>query len=207
MTVKRVGRPSNTVARRSQIVEALLSAMASHGYAQATVARIAARAGLASGLVHYHFENKRQILAALIDTLTARLDARVHERQASTTAPRDRLLAVIDAYVARGADADVATVAAWVVIGTEAVRDPEVQGLYAAAVASSLARLRALTRAVLRAEGRSAQGASQISTLLLAAIEGAYRVSAAAPGVMRPGSAAPLLRAVAVTLLDAVPAS
>ncbi|HEY4122015.1 MAG TPA: TetR family transcriptional regulator, partial [Byssovorax sp.] len=53
------------VERRAQIVAALARVMAARGYERATVAQIAAEAGLAAGLVHYHFASKRDVLLTL----------------------------------------------------------------------------------------------------------------------------------------------
>src|ERR1051325_1811277 len=62
-------RPSNTALRQDQIKDALLSVMAERGFDAATVAHIAQAAGLAPGLVHYHFASKQQILLALVRDL------------------------------------------------------------------------------------------------------------------------------------------
>ena len=70
---------------------------------------------------------------------------------------------------------------AWVVVGAEAVREPQVRALYTQAVGGTLARLRALLSACLRDEGRVTRNAGRLAAGLLSAIEGAYRVSAAAP--------------------------
>ena len=55
-------RPSNTDARREQIVLGLQRVMAERGYEKATVSAIAQAAGLTPGLVHYHFKNKQEML-------------------------------------------------------------------------------------------------------------------------------------------------
>lgn len=57
-----MARPTNTDARRAEIVEAMLRVMARRGYARASIAAIAEEAGLTAGLVHYHFRNKQAIL-------------------------------------------------------------------------------------------------------------------------------------------------
>lgn len=199
-----MGRPSNTAERRTQIVAALLSVMSKEGYERATVAAIAREAKLAPGLVHYHFTNKMEILIALVEALVARQGERVAARlESAGSAPRARLYAVVDAHVALGADADPRAVAAWVVIGAEAVRLAEVRTIYGRAIRGWLARLEDLVRGVLRAEGRTTRHAKRIAAAILSALEGAYMLSAASPRTLPRGFAAPMLRRMTDGLLDA----
>src|SRR5690349_17707233 len=105
--------------------------MSREGYANATIAAIAKEAGLAPGLIHYHFEDKPSILVALVAKLAALLDARTARLAAVAGTPRARLHALVEAHVGLGDDADPSAVAAWVVIAAEAVSRPEVRALYA----------------------------------------------------------------------------
>jgi TetR/AcrR family transcriptional repressor of bet genes len=178
--------------------------MARQGYAQATVAAIGKAAGLTPGLLHYHFETKQDILVALVERLTGALALRVEARLAAAKdTPRAQLHAFLEAYVGLGEDADPRAVAAWVVVGAEAVREPQVRALYTQAVGTTLSRLRELLGACLREEGRGTRHVGRMAAGLLSAIEGAYRVSAAAPGVLPEGFAAPTLRRMADGMLDA----
>lgn len=180
--------------------------MAREGYERATVSAVAREAGLAPGLLHYHFASKREILIALIERLAGGLEERLTRRLAAAGEdPRARLFACIDAHVALGRDADPRAVAAWIVVAAEAVRDGEVRALYAAAIAASLARLRVMVLSCLRAEGRATRNAGKIAAALLSAIEGAYLLSTAAPGTLPEGFAAPTIRRMAEGLLVAEP--
>lgn len=196
-----MARPTNTTERREQIVDALLSVIAERGYADATVAAIAAQAGLAAGLVHYHFRSKHEVLVALVETLAARLRGRVQARGNQPAEPLARLLAMLDAYVGLGPDADPRAVAAWVVIGAEAVRDAGVRDVFQGAVVLAVADLEAATAAALAATGQSTERAGTIARTLYAAIEGCYRLAAGAPCLIEVGSAAPMLREAAAALL------
>ncbi|HVU93229.1 MAG TPA: TetR family transcriptional regulator, partial [Jatrophihabitans sp.] len=51
--------------RRAQLVEAALSVAAAEGIGAATVRRVAERAGVALGVVHYCFADKDELLDAL----------------------------------------------------------------------------------------------------------------------------------------------
>lgn len=201
-----MGRPSNTARRRAEIVAALGVVIARQGYAGASVAAVAAEAGLAPGLVHYHFASKLEILVALVEQLAAQVTARTEARLArGGQDPLGRLLAAVDAHLALGPGADPAAVAAWVAVGAEATREPAVRRVYRAAVARRLEVLSGLFRASLRAAGRSPAPARSYAAALAAAIEGAYQLSVAAPGALPRGFAAPTLRRVVRDLVGGAP--
>ena len=198
-------RPSNREQRRAQIVEGLRIVMAERGYDGASVAAIARTAGLASGLVHYHFGSKEEILLALVEHLSSGLRERLDQRLASADTPWDRLDAWVDANIALGTDSDPEAVACWVAIGAEAVRRPDVRQVYEAAVASDLDRGERLVADILEDQlGPDATSSARLlATGLLAAIEGAYRLAAGAPGAVPVGFAAPSVRAMARGLIGA----
>lgn len=200
-------RPSNTAARRAQIVEGLLAVMAREGYERASVARIARAARLTPGLVHYHFASKGEILLALVGELEGRVARRAAGRVARVAAgsARAHLAAYLDAHLALGPGADAAAVACWVAVGAEAIRQPEVGRAYRGALERGVERLTALVRAVLVEEGRATRGARAMAAAIAAAIEGAYRLSAAAPGVLPAGSAAASLAAMVDGLVASAP--
>ncbi len=193
-----MGRPSNTVARRRQIVEGLLSAMAEHGYQRSSIQAIAKAAGLAPGLVHYHFKSKQQILLALLDELTQRLQQRTQGYLDKAAAnPWGQLDAWIDGALALASPAreeDRRTLSAWVFIGTEALRQPEVQQVYERVTRARLESLRLLVAAVLKQQGQSARSAKKLAAYVLSTVEGAYQLGCATPDALPQGFAAPLLK-------------
>lgn len=196
-----MGRPSNRDARRGQIVQGLLAVMARDGYEGASTVAIAREAGLAPGLVHYHFGSKQEVLVALVERLTGTARARYAARAARAGAdPWRRLEAFLDAWVGLGPGADPAAVAAWNVVGAEAVRQAPVRALYAAAVAAQQAELVRLARAC--APGLPRARVQRVAATLGCAIEGAFRLASAAPGALPRGFAAPALREVARRLLE-----
>jgi TetR/AcrR family transcriptional repressor of bet genes len=189
-----MARPSNTAERRAQITGALLAVMARTGYERATIASIAREAGLTPGLVHYHFDSKEEILVTAVerlrDTVRARYEARVDR---AGDAPIERLFAFVDAHVSRGSDDDPSAVAAWVVVGAQAISQPAVRELYAGVIEESLAELRRLFAACLREVNGNARDARAYAAAVMSAIEGAYQLSAGAPGALPEGFAAPTL--------------
>jgi TetR/AcrR family transcriptional repressor of bet genes len=193
------------VERRAQIVAALARVMAARGYERATVAQIAAEAGLAAGLVHYHFASKRDVLLTLVADLAAVADARASARVAHASGPHDELDALLGALLERGEGEDLEAVRCWALIGAEAVKDAEVAVIYAELVGALAGRVEALLVRVLRAEGRSTRGRRAMAAALVAAVEGTFALAAAAPAVVPRGSAAAMVRRMARGLVASQP--
>jgi TetR/AcrR family transcriptional repressor of bet genes len=195
----RMARPSNTEERRQQIVEGLLRVMAERGYERASISEIARAAGLSQGLVHYHFTEKQEILLTLVEQLAGHVRARVKARvERVRGGARAQVDAFLDAFLATGDDADPASVAAWVTISAEAVRQPEVRAAYEKVVRADLEHLEELVAAVI---GRRRSRA--VAAGLFAAVQGYFVLAAAAPGLIPPGSAASTVKRMAAGLLDA----
>jgi TetR/AcrR family transcriptional repressor of bet genes len=199
-----MSRKSNTEQRRAEIVGALLAAMAEHGYEKATIQLIAQKAGLAPGLVHYHFKTKAEILLELIRTLASLSRQRYLGFAQSATSPDDRLRAYINARLAKGEGADPHAVAAWVVIGAEAVRQPEVRAIYQEVVRAEADLIEALLAACFKERGRARAQVKPLAAALLALIEGAFQLASAAPDVMPAGYAAATAIKLFESYLDAV---
>jgi TetR/AcrR family transcriptional repressor of bet genes len=186
-----MGRPSNTVERRREIMRALERVMAAQGYSGATVAEVARVAGLNPGLVHYHFKTKQEILLALIAEIAQTLERRYQKRVAQAGGePVAELVAFIQAHLAFGVDADPSLVGAWVTIGAESVARPEVRGVYTRALRRRSIELRRLCRRALKARRGSGRGAADMSLVIASAIDGVYLTSVAAPGLVARGSGA-----------------
>jgi TetR/AcrR family transcriptional regulator, fatty acid metabolism regulator protein len=66
------GRTFTDIARRAQIVQCAADAIAETGYANASMAEIAARAGIAKSVISYHFADKSELLQELVRTAVAR---------------------------------------------------------------------------------------------------------------------------------------
>lgn len=83
--------------RRRQLVDAAISIIHEEGFAHATVARIARRAGVSSGIVHHYFTDKEDLLFATMQALLSDLRADAAARLSLARAPLERLDAIIDA--------------------------------------------------------------------------------------------------------------
>jgi TetR/AcrR family transcriptional regulator, fatty acid metabolism regulator protein len=58
-------------ARRAQMIEAAIHVVAQNGFASASVSEIAARAQVSRGLVSYHFADKHQLVALIVEKIYA----------------------------------------------------------------------------------------------------------------------------------------
>jgi len=163
--------------RRERLLDAMEAVLAERGYAGATVKRVAARAGLAPGLVHYYFGRKLDLQLAVVQRVRRVLAQRLTERP-------DSLDGVIDACLAL--PGDPATVRCAVVLSAESLREPEVR----AAWSQVLRWLRARFEAHVVPADASA---------LVAAVVGSWQLGSL--GVPPPrGSAADAVKRLAATL-------
>lgn len=56
-------------ARRSQIIECAIETIATLGYAQASLAQIAQRAGVSKGIISYYFNNKEELIEQIVTAI------------------------------------------------------------------------------------------------------------------------------------------
>ncbi|MFM2417111.1 MAG: hypothetical protein RL385_1834 [Pseudomonadota bacterium] len=185
-----MGRKSNTEERRAQIVEAMLHVIAHHGYEGATVQLIAAQAGLSPGLIHYHYADKREIVVALVHALGQQATLRFEAASAGAKGAEACVKAYIDTRLGLGRGGQADAVAAWVAIGAEAIRQPQIRQAYQDAIGKELALLRTLIGDWLLEEGKPRSAAAEIAPVLMAFVEGAFQLSTAARRVMPKGYAA-----------------
>jgi TetR/AcrR family transcriptional repressor of bet genes len=182
-----MSRPSNTEQRRHEIIKAFLEVMATQGYAKATIAAIADKANLAPGLIHYHFKNKQEILLELIKQVSDLTMERYQENLLNVKSAKDQLKAYIDARLAKGNSDTSAYVAAWVVIGTEAIRQEEVRQVYEDVLKKQQKIIEGLLEEL---TGKDKKSIKKMAGIIMAAIEGAFQLSVAAKNIMPQGYAA-----------------
>lgn len=115
-----MGRPSNRDERRREILDAFARVLADHGFAGATIAAVAAEAGVAPGLVHHHFDSKAELLGCLLTDLIAGFRSRVQHYDDGG----DPLLDYADAALALDDRADLVAARCWVGVFAEAIRNP-----------------------------------------------------------------------------------
>ena len=93
-------QPSTEDTRRRQLVEVTIDSLAELGYVGTTLAQIALRAGVSTGLVAHYFGDKDGLLDAAFRSLATRVGNQVRARLRQVGTPRGRIQAVIDANLA-----------------------------------------------------------------------------------------------------------
>ena len=87
-------------ARRAQIIDCAIRAIAELGYAQASLAQIAKRARISAGVISYYFAGKDALIGAVVGHIFAAGDAFVRPRVMAKTSARAMLAEFIAANVA-----------------------------------------------------------------------------------------------------------
>lgn len=98
-------------ARRQQIISGSLEIIATKGYAQASVAKIADHVGIAKSVVLYHFKTKTDIIEAAVATVFGQAAAVIAPAVTAENSAGARLAAYIRANARFVADSRIAAVA------------------------------------------------------------------------------------------------
>ncbi|MFF4739936.1 TetR/AcrR family transcriptional regulator [Streptomyces sp. NPDC001262] len=83
-------------ARRAQIIDAAVETLAEHGFAKASLARIAQRAGISKGVISYHFAGKEELLERLVEQVYERLGAFLAPRLTAQPDVAERLRTYVE---------------------------------------------------------------------------------------------------------------
>lgn len=191
-----MGRPSNSEQRRAQIAEGLLRVMADVGYDRATIPAIANAARVPSGVVHYHYKDKREILIEVSRLVGERINARISEHCVGF---KERLAAYIEVLLGRKYR-DPVLMHAWLVLGSEAMRDAAIAREFQDVVDLLLARL---TEIVAERLPRSKKKeARSIAAAIFASAQGYYLLAAASPRAIPKGTAMRNVKTLARALIE-----
>lgn len=121
-------RPSVQAERRHQILVSTCTVIAERGITSLRVADVAKHAGVSPGIIHYYFDNKRDLThAAFEQNFVRSLERRSAIFESELDAP-DKLRALVDAYLPRGEE----TIEAWHVwseLWVAALHDKDLQDL------------------------------------------------------------------------------
>ncbi len=184
-----MGRPSNTDVRRQQIIDALRAEMSEVGFARASTRSVAERAGLAPGLVHYHFKDKEEILLALVEQMTSDAEARFATLSIDAKTPFEYLRAFVESRVGFGSERDDESVRLWVNLIADAAGSANVRQRLAAWLAIEQKRLTSWMREA------GSDAASAHAAFLHAAMFGAFSLHAVGvPGVPKGYASPQILR-------------
>lgn len=91
-------RKSNEISslRRSQLTKAAYKVVSRKGYYNFTIKDIARESGLSSGLVHYYFKDKQDLLLNLLKEINANIKSYLHMQLKKSGDPVEKLTAYID---------------------------------------------------------------------------------------------------------------
>jgi TetR/AcrR family fatty acid metabolism transcriptional regulator len=89
------GRTFSDLARRAQIAQCAAEAIAEAGYADASLAEIARRAGVAKSVVSYHFSDRAELMGEVLRTALATYATFMAPRLAGAASAFDKLRAYL----------------------------------------------------------------------------------------------------------------
>jgi TetR/AcrR family transcriptional repressor of bet genes len=170
--------------RRRQLIDAAIASIHEYGFADTTVARIAAKAGVSPGIVHHYFADKDDLLFATMRRMLAELRADLIAALARARSPHERIAAVIEASFAP-AQFTPDVMAAWLALYGNAGQSPKLARI----VRLYHRRLRSMLTGPLRELARGPD-AEALAEGIAAMIDGLYlrcalagNVALAAPDV------------------------
>lgn len=121
-----MSKPSVEIERRKLIISATRQVMVTRGLNQLRIADVAKAAKLSSGIIHYYFDSKEELIR---ETFEQSFEESLRSREKIVTSglpPGQRLIALIDSYIPR----DEVTIEAWHVwlqLWAGALRDEELR--------------------------------------------------------------------------------
>jgi AcrR family transcriptional regulator len=182
-----------TPVRRAEIVRATIRCLGRDGYTRLTMKRVAREAGVSQGILHYYFEDKRDILTAALRAVAGDLNRRVAVAQAR--GPRDawsRLGAVVRACL----DVALEDRQVWVVFiefWGEMLHDDRLRAINAEVYAGARGALARLVSDGMRGGVFRAVRPAEAAAVILALVDGLSLQLTFEPAAMRAGRAAHLV--------------
>ncbi|MDX5593606.1 transcriptional regulator BetI [Pseudovibrio sp. SPO723] len=90
-----MGRAQTVADRKASIINATITVIHDRGYSEATMAQIAKKAGVSTGLPHHYFGSKALLLNATMVKLLKDLAMQVKSRMLPLTDPKQRIRAIV----------------------------------------------------------------------------------------------------------------
>ncbi len=194
-------RPSNKKERRDQIAKALMTVMTKKGYDCASMADVASEAGLAKGLIHYHFKNKQEILLEVLKDISSRHNKRLIDKLSrQSEAPLEQLNAFIDIHLSLK-EFDLELLTCWVVLTGEALRKKRVRTAYNKSVENNNRILEEIIQRGLKDKIFNCPDVKTAASAITAAIQGYLVIAATTPNLIPAGSATQSVKLMAQGLL------
>lgn len=152
--------------RRRQLIDATMVAIHKHGFADATMQRIAREAGLSAPIIHHYFRNKDDLLAATMRLVLTDLRHDVVRRLATATNARSRVVAVLEANFACG-QFKPEIISAWLAFWAQSPHAPELARLRRIYTKRTMSNFRGSLRQLLPGDQ-----ARRVTTTLASMIDG-----------------------------------
>mgnify|MGYP006422787323 CR=1 FL=1 len=114
--------------RKRQLIDATIATIHEHSFAEATIARIARRAGLSPGIIAHYFGGKDALLAATMRHLLTELLRDATERLKRARSPMERVDAVVSANFGPSQFTNE-VIAAWFAFWGQVPHSPELRRL------------------------------------------------------------------------------
>ncbi len=155
---------------RDRLVRSTSRLLRTQGYAATGLNQVMAEADAPRGSMYFHFPGgKVELAAAAVDRFAARATARMHEILAEHDTVADAVAAIFDGYVEH---LDRTAYAEGCAVATVALDAASTHPLLADATGKALREWTGVLDAALQAEGRTADEAHGLATLVIAGIEG-----------------------------------
>jgi TetR/AcrR family transcriptional repressor of bet genes len=175
-----MGRPSLRTRRRREVARAFARVLGAHGQGGATIAAIAAEAGIAPGLVHHYFENKEELYELLVTELLEEFRRRIEAYPSA-----DPLDAYVTAALALDQRSDVGAARAWVGVFAEALAEPSLFAKVRRVMDAEIGHVERRSRGTLTTSDASAVVAFVIGALVFGAFAPRKTAGFAAPSLRR----------------------
>ncbi len=181
-----MGRRSLRAERRIELARAFVRVLGAHGRGGATIAAVAAEAGIAPGLVHHYFSSKQDLYEAVVDGLIADFRRRIDDSRGDSRGDQiDGVEAYIDAALALGDRSDVTAARAWVGVLAEALGDPVIFAKVRRVLDGEIAHIERRSRGSLGVHDASAILTFIIGALVFGAFAPRKTAGFAAPALRR----------------------
>ncbi len=153
---------------REHLVATTLDCLAELGFSGTTLAEIADRAGLSSGLVAHHFGDKEGLLEAAFRALARRVYAETRSQLQRASTPRQRVQAIIDSNLAP-VEFEPHTARAWLAFWAQVPHLAVLQRVQSAVQRRMLSNLRGALRSLL-----GPNEAVSLAAMIAAMIDGVW---------------------------------
>lgn len=179
--------------------------MAKKGFDGSSIGDIAKAARLTTGLVHYHFKDKLEILRELAEILAQEnlLGLRAHLVPCAGQ-PAEALEAIIDFYLGLGTTARPEVMACWIALSGEALRHKSINKVFSGSLAEMQQLVvEQLEDGVLQGVFSIAGEPEAVAAGLIAAIQGYFVLAGTARALIPKGTAAKTVKQMARGLVGA----